>query len=233
MKTIYFIALLLISVSFGSCDFFGKQEKSNEENPISQTTPVAKEEIVDDCDYNFKFQINPDHLKITHTSNINKDMRSGTLEVFDGELDLGRHGLEILPKEIFNYDCIKSLVLDKNSFRQFPLEVFKIDNLQKIDVSKNTILRFPSLKEESNLKSLKLSENQIKSISGQDLLKFKNLEYLYLKGNTAISELPDEIFELKNLKALDIRKTKLAKSYAKVQQLTKKLPNTQVFHFSK
>ena len=116
---------------------------------------------------------------------------------------------------------------------KFPMSLFRIEQLRKIDLSENAITRFPSLKEEASIVSLKLNDNNISNVSGPDLLKFKNIQYLYFKGNSNLKELPKEITQLTKLKNLDLRKTAMARNYGKIQKLQKAMPDTRIYYFSK
>ncbi|MGB0861931.1 MAG: leucine-rich repeat domain-containing protein [Saprospiraceae bacterium] len=214
---LFFTALMFMV----SCDT--KTKKSDAEE-------VTTEANTDTCNYDFTIKVNPKKLQLSNLTNLNVELTNGNVEVKGGKVQLKRQQLEILPKEILNYDCIHTFNLSRNSISKFPIEVFKMEKLKKIDLSDNSISKFPSISETSNLETLNLNANKISVIKGADLLKFKNLKNLFLEGNSKLADLPEEITQMTNLKSLDLRGTKLGKSYTKIRKLMKDMPNTKIFY---
>lgn len=220
----YFLlsAMLLLMVA---CDTESKKNDNAESKSNTETAANT-----DTCTYDFTIKVNPKKLRLRNLTNLNVELTNGSVKVKGGQVMLNRQQLEALPKEILDYDCIHTLMLSKNSFNKLPIEILEIKELKKIDLSENSISQFPSLSEESMLETLNLNGNKITSISGSDLLKFKNLTNLFLKGNSNLADLPEEITQLKSLNNLDLRGTKLGKSYTKIRQLMKEMPNTKIFY---
>lgn len=230
-KTLYIVIALIVLAGGGYYYYATQQFKKTNSYKVEKYNPNDADK--DTCTYDFTIKLNPNNLKLTKHTNLNITLREGIVSVYNGVLDMSRQGLETVPSEVTNKDCIKEINLNRNNIWQFPMALFRIDQLRKIDLSENELTKFPSLKEESPIISLKLTDNDISSVSGQDLLKFKNIQHLYFKGNKNLKDLPQEIVQLKDLKNLDLRRTALAQDYGKIQKLQKKMPNVRIYYYSK
>ena len=230
-KTLYIIIALIVLA--GGAYVYSATQDSKENNSYTVEKLDSTDADTDDCNDDFTIEVDPEELRLKDYTNLNATLRGGAAKVVNGKLNLSRQSIRILPSEITEQDCIKEINLNRNDIAEFPMSLFDIDKLRKIDLSENVITAFPSLKEESSIISLKLTGNNISSVSSADLLKFKNLEHLYFKGNKDLKDLPKEITQLKKLKNLDLRKTALARDYGKIKKLQKAMPNTSVFYFSK
>ena len=230
-KTLYIIIAVIVFAAGGY--FYYATKNSNQNNNYSVEKVNSTGINADDCNYNFIIDVDFDKLRFKDHTTLNAKLRAGSVEVTNGMLNLSRQSLKLLPSEVAEQTCIKTINLNRNHIAEFPMALFDIDKLRKIDLSENQLTAFPSLEKESSLISLKLTGNNISSVSSADLLKFKNLEHLYFKENENLKDLPKEITQLTKLKNLDLRKTALAQDYGKIQKLQKAMPNTNVLYFSK
>ena len=230
-KTLYIVLASIVLAGAGYYYYATQQFEKTNSYKVEKFDPADADK--DTCTYDFTITLNPDKLRLTKYTNLNSTLREGVVSVYNGVLDLSRQWLQNVPSEVTNKNCIKEINLNRNDIREFPMTLFRIDELRKIDLSENDISKFPSLKEESPIVSLNLTANNISSISGEDLLKFKNIKHLYFKGNKNLKELPKEITQLKNLKNLDLRRTAIAQDYGKIQKLQKAMPDAGIYYYSK
>lgn len=94
--------------------------------------------------------------------------------------------------------------LNRKALTKFPPEIFEFPELTSIDLSDNKITSIPKQIEVfTNLKELYLGKNKLKSIH-KNFLKLKKLETLIIPNNDFVKRFPEIIFELTQLKRLDI-----------------------------
>ena len=81
-------------------------------------------------------------------------------------------------------------------------EIYALPNLYKLDLKKNPdiAINFDGIGNATNLVELKISDNDLTSVAG--IGEAKSLEYLHLTNNNLGGTIPNEIFELTNLKGL-------------------------------
>ena len=155
MNKILYIIIAGIILAGGGYFYYASQQLKN-----NNSYTVEKFEIddskQDNCNYDFTIKVDVDKLRFKDHTNLNATLRGGSAQVFDGQLNLSRQSLRLIPSEIQEEDCIKEINLNRNDISQFPMELLEIDQLRKINLSENTITAFPSLKEESSIISLKL-----------------------------------------------------------------------------
>jgi Leucine-rich repeat (LRR) protein len=145
-------------------------------------------------------------------------------------LDLSKHKLQSIPKELFSLYNLQELNLAKNKIREIPPEIGNLTNLQKLNVSRNKITNFPStIGALTNLSELIANQNDI-YILPPEIGNLINLEKLDL-WSTAMDIFPEEISKLKNtLKILDLRVVLINEE--KQKAIAELLPNTNIY-FSK
>ena len=108
-------------------------------------------------------------------------------------------------KEIFqNFITGTSLKLTGVALTKFPPIIFEFPELTSIDLSENKIGSIPAkINNFKQLKFLKLNTNRLKSIH-KNIASLKNLEELDLSHNIIKGGLPAHLFELINLKKLNL-----------------------------
>lgn len=97
-----------------------------------------------------------------------------------------------------------SFQLNDKALTQFPPELFEFPELEVIDLGKNKITSIPKKIEVfKNLKVLRLGNNKLKSIH-KNFLKLTHLEELDISQNDFRKNFPEIIFEMTQLKKLNI-----------------------------
>jgi len=145
-------------------------------------------------------------------------------------LDLSKHKLQKIPKEVFLMFNLQELILAKNKLTEIPKEISNLSNLQKLNVSKNEITNLPScIGTLTNLTELVANQNDINKLP-PEIGNLINLELLDL-WSTEIDVFPEEISKLKDsLKRLDLRVVLINED--KQKAIVELLPNTNIY-FSK
>ena len=96
------------------------------------------------------------------------------------------------------------LKLQDKALVKFPPAIFKFPELTEIDLSDNKLAKIPKeIKIFKKLKVLNLSGNNLKTID-KNIKELQALEELYLNKNYMKKAVPKELFELKNLRKLDL-----------------------------
>jgi len=97
-----------------------------------------------------------------------------------------------------------ALKINGASLRKFPEVIFSFPKLTEIDLADNDIKSIPpKITSFKDLKILNFSDNQLDKLN-KVLKKCQGLEELYLAGNLFEHPFPDVLYELVNLKKLDI-----------------------------
>ncbi len=144
------------------------------------------------------------------------------------ELSISEIGVITLPKEIVDLDDLRELSASDNLLKELPEDIGKLQNLEKLFIINNHITSLPAtIGLLQNLKILSVMSNQI-TILPASICQLKNLETLGMDHNklkilpkclgslprlTTLgvsfnqlrgSSFPHEVFNLRNLKRLDI-----------------------------
>lgn len=94
--------------------------------------------------------------------------------------------------------------LNNKALTQFPAELFEFPELTSIDLSQNKITSIPkNIEVFTDLHTLNLSQNKLKSIH-KNFLKLENLKVLDISKNNFTTKFPEIIFKLSNLQKLNI-----------------------------
>ena len=110
-----------------------------------------------------------------------------------------------LPKELFELQQLKTLILSMNSFNEIPQEIGRLKGLEELVFIESDFERLPdSVGELSNLTYLNVSENPSLRILPESLGKLTNLKYLYLNDNPQLIELPENLKNLIHLETVRI-----------------------------
>ena len=134
-------------------------------------------------------------------------------------LDLQNHNLTDIPNQITEFKNLKTLDLSFNKISKIDINTKLPNSLEILLLSNNLLTEFNLIYLE-NLKSLSLSNNNLKSIN-ENIGKFSELFQLHLDGNK-LEEIPNSIGNLKNLYWLHIdgnQLTTLPKNIGKLKTL--------------
>lgn len=127
-----------------------------------------------------------------------------------------------------------SFQLNNKALTRFPHEIFDFPELTHIDLSGNKITSIPKQIEVfKNLQVLNLNDNKLKSIH-KNLLKIKTFESLDISENDFSKTFPEMIFEMTQLKKLNIiRLRNNGGYYQNLPQSFFKLKNLEELQLSK
>jgi len=124
-------------------------------------------------------------------------------------LNLSGCKLKEFPEFIFNFENLKTLILDKNDIDSIPSDIKKLVNLEFLSLENNYFNSLPSdINKLVNLNNLNLSNNKNLTTLPDTIGDLKNLELLNLKLSK-INVLPDTFGGLENLKELDLSQNDL------------------------
>ncbi len=116
-------------------------------------------------------------------------------------LSLINRGYTSFPMELFKFDNLEFLDLEKNLLEELPPEVEKLTELEELYLVENNLQALPS--NFANLKKIRvlgLASNKLKSFP-QEITSLEKLEALDLSDND-LSTIPPSIGQLKNLRFL-------------------------------
>lgn len=157
----------------------------------------------------------------------------------DDVLNLSYLNLEEIPKSVFKLKHLKTLKLIGNNLSEIPTEISNLKNLSHLYLYKNKIKSIPidCLKEMYSLECVDLGDNFVDYKKVQELYieldklrDYKNFvkeveksdtntEYFHFYGNT--TKIPDELFNLKNLKSLSISGKNISEIPKEISRLKK------------
>jgi hypothetical protein len=124
-------------------------------------------------------------------------------------LSLGANNLiSILPPEIGNLSCLKSLILSNNSLSgELPDSIFSLSKLVKLDLGRNKLSGTisPKIGQLSNLSTLVLSNNQLSGSLPVEISNLIKLSIFYLGNNNISGNIIPEIGQLISLNQLDLQ----------------------------
>jgi len=142
-------------------------------------------------------------------------------------LSLYRLGITDLPMELSKLKKLKELTIQRVCFEKIPPVIGELSLLEKLSINQNEINIIKEIPEElyklKKLKELCIDgvggiNHQIEKIS-PSIGKLTELEILHLQGNK-IKTLPEELFELKKLKHLDLDYNKIEEIPSNINELT-------------
>lgn len=135
------------------------------------------------------------------------------------ELDLSDAGLEFLPPEIGQLNCLYELYLDNNQLTSLPTEIGQLNHLSLLYLSENKLTSLPSsIKNLFNLNELILTNNHLIYLP-PEIGNLTNLRALYIDSNHLV-DLPTEIRHLKYLTELRLSKNQLTSLPVEIEQLS-------------
>ncbi len=146
------------------------------------------------------------NLKVLNLSECNLRIIPVTIFVCTSiqRLDLSRNKIGLLVPDIANLQNLTHLDLSQCDLSTLPAEIAFCADLQEITLMSNNIESLPeSLKECKSLKHLRLS---FKSFTG---LLDSYMETLIKKGQIKSEHIPAVVFELENLRELNLKGTKI------------------------
>jgi len=141
-------------------------------------------------------------------------------------LDLRKHNLSELPKEIYQFKNLRYLDASNNQLKEIPIGLASLTQLQYINFSDNLLTELPvEIAKFEALTVLYLNHNDIVTLPSE-VGALKTLTELHLWG-TAIVAFPTSIALLKEtLKEIDLRYVPMPRSeYKKIKKL---LPLTKI-----
>ncbi|MFX0095486.1 MAG: leucine-rich repeat domain-containing protein [Candidatus Hodarchaeota archaeon] len=126
------------------------------------------------------------------------------------DLYLRNKGLKALPKSICQCNALRTLVLAHNQLTSLPESFHRLNELENLDLSDNKLNAFPeSICKLTKLTRLYFGSNEIYSLP-ETVENLTNLIDLSLYNNNLRAlTLPSSLFELTNLKKLNLRANRL------------------------
>jgi Leucine-rich repeat (LRR) protein/GTPase SAR1 family protein len=119
------------------------------------------------------------------------------------KLDLSKHELTSVPREIGQLENLSELTLNENQLTGLPEEIGQLRKLRNLDLTNNQLATLPSaILQLQNLRYLKLGRNQLAALPSE-IARLQNLVHLILDNNQ-FSALPMEIFTMVGLSVLSI-----------------------------
>lgn len=141
------------------------------------------------------------------------------------------------PDDISILKNLKKLSLVSTKVSQLPKELFLLPNLKYLSLKNNRLQNLPVLENESCIETLILGHNYLTKNSLEKFLsRFPQVSNLDL-GHNYIEEIPESLFELKNLKRLNLEENKLKTISLKLKEMLDlvhlSLNNNQFSHAEK
>ncbi|XP_011876953.1 PREDICTED: uncharacterized protein LOC105567039 isoform X2 [Vollenhovia emeryi] len=95
-------------------------------------------------------------------------------------LVLTQNGCDYLPKSLFQLPYLQSLYLDNNRFYDTVFQVNITSPIELLQLAGNKLTKIPTIGPQPNLLTLNVSENDIASVSTEDLAPFCSLKVLII-----------------------------------------------------
>lgn len=166
------------------------------------------------------------------------------------ELDLSWNRITGIPNGIGNLSNLRVLRLNNNLIRAIPYEFGQCANVEEVHMTVNQMERLPSsLNQLKKLRHLDVSYNYIKEVPSSigelteleyldlsfnalsaipdSIVYCEKLRYLDLRGNLTLKSLPPDMARMRNLKELNLKRTKLTGK--QVNALQAKLPYCKIY----
>ena len=146
-----------------------------------------------------------------------------------GHLSLRENDYLEFPKEIFEFQNLRSLDISMNSIEIIPPEIKKLTQLESLVMAYCSLYTISKeIGELQNLRSLDLLDNNLSAIP-ESIGNLHSLEKLNLTMNPLI-ELPSSISNLENLKNLSLQGNKVRKfSEEEKQEIEDSLPHCKIY----
>src|SRR3990172_4584705 len=131
-----------------------------------------------------------------------------------------------LPPDIGKLKSLKVLSMNKADIKNIPKEIGDLHSLENLTLNNNfaKVVMPPEIAKLRNLKVMAITDT-IRVDLPAELSEIKSLEELYLNGS-GLSTIPEPIYQLKNLKILNISDNEI--NPADVEKIRLSLPNTTV-----
>lgn len=143
------------------------------------------------------------------------------------ELKIGNSSISSIPQTISNLQNLEVLTLSGADISDFT-NICKCYNLECLEIVYSKIYEIPkNIKQLNKLRTLTLSSSLLTELPFE-LFELTNLKELNLMDNKKLSKIPDEIKNLKNLKTLNLEFTPFKKNYKELNRLKQLLPNTKI-----
>jgi Leucine-rich repeat (LRR) protein len=142
------------------------------------------------------------------------------------KLNLKGKKLNEIPPEIFTFQNLQVLILNKNNIKEIPADIGKLISLQELDLSNNDLSNVPpQIGELLHLSKLKLNKNKITSLP-PEIGNLINLEVLEMWDNE-LDTVPEEVKNLRSLKVFELRG--ILFSDEKQKEIHSLLPQTKIY----
>ncbi|XP_050247476.1 plant intracellular Ras-group-related LRR protein 6 isoform X2 [Quercus robur] len=171
--------------------------------------------------------------------------RAARLSIASKELSLEGLSLSAVPSEVWESGEIIKVDLSRNAIQELPVELSSCISLQTLILSRNKIKDWPGaiLKSLPNLLCLKLDNNPLRQIPSDGFQAVSRIQVLDLSGNASslpehpafssmshlqelylrrmqLHEVPSDIFNLQQLRILDLSQNSLQSVSVEFQRLT-------------
>jgi hypothetical protein len=130
--------------------------------------------------------------------------------------NLSQHDIDILFNEFENNktygERLRDLYINNVGLTEIPDSIGKLENLITLNLSFNKISKVSTeLSKLTKLYVLALSENKITNLP-DCFANLRRLGEIYLDHNSTLAELPDSLFNLRNLEKIQLIKTQIKKT---------------------
>ena len=137
--------------------------------------------------------------------------------------NLSNLGLEEIPESLGCIDWgLKKLVLASNSLRSLPASCANLTSLEVLVIDNNLMKDVPAcVTGMSGLKNLMFRMNPGLRIIATDLSGLQNMEWVDISQNPRLEEIPFWMYEMKNLRQLDVHSCKISSVAEAIGNLSK------------
>ncbi|KAJ0794926.1 putative TIR domain, P-loop containing nucleoside triphosphate hydrolase [Helianthus annuus] len=116
-------------------------------------------------------------------------------------------GIEELPEDIGQLECLEELDLRRSKIKHLPDSICKLKHLKNLILDR--LEKLPeNLGDLESLNALTVPSTKIRDVP-PSICKLKHLNYLYLFGCSELEKLPENLGDLESLKTLDLTSTKI------------------------